>query len=244
MPKPFFSHLQWLSSINRSDLKDIPQSLWPAEWRTIHFKTYPRFPRWKLKPGKKLPGNLEDILLNRKSRRDFSPKKVSFEELSDILVWSAGLQPGLRGKRQFFRRMYPSGGGRFPLEIYPLVLRSSLPAGLYHFNVYEESLEQLWPRDFSEDLGQYMINPRQWRKAALILFVTAIFERNQVKYGERGYRVIFKEAGHLGQNVYLVSEALGLKCCAVGGFYDEPVNRLLGVDGSHEAAIYSLVIGK
>ena len=49
------------------------------------------------------------------------------------------------------------------------------------------------------------------------------------KYGQRGYRYVWIEAGHLAQNLYLVSGALGLASVALGGFFDDEADALLGV---------------
>ncbi len=64
-----------------------------------------------------------------------------------------------------------------------------------------------------------------------------------IKYKERGYRYILFEAGHLGQNIYLVSKALGLKCCAIGGFDDDKFHELLDIDGDNEAVLYAFAMG-
>ena len=64
-----------------------------------------------------------------------------------------------------------------------------------------------------------------------------------MKYGDRGYRHVLAEAGHLAQNLYLISSALGLSCCAMGGYYDEEINNLLDIDGVGESIVYILAIG-
>ena len=74
--------------------------------------------------------------------------------------------------------------------------------------------------------------------------MTSQFERTQMKYGERGYRYILLEAGHIGQNICLVSETLGLKCCALGGTMDKNLEELLDIDGETESVVYGFAIGK
>jgi len=145
-----------------------------------------------------------------------------------------------------FRRVQPSGGARFPIETYIIVFRSGseLQQGLYHYDVKNHQLDILWDRAFNnqdiDELFTYL-----WVKdAAIGLVMTAVFERTQEEYGERGYRYILLEAGHLGQNVYLISEALGLKCCALGGTRDENLEKLIDIDGVTESLVYALAIGK
>ena len=119
-----------------------------------------------------------------------------------------------------------------------------LKAGLYHYNVKDHALDVLWDREFSDDdIGQIFTYP--WvRDAAIGIVMTAVFSRNQSKYGERGYRYILLEAGHIGQNIYLVSEALGLKCCALGGTRDENLEKLIDIDGITESVVYGFAVGK
>ncbi len=144
------------------------------------------------------------------------------------------------------RRAQPSGGARFPIEVYPIVFRSGedLKSGLYHYNVKAHKLDVLWDREFQDqELDQLFTYP--WAKdAGLALIMTAVFWRTQNKYRERGYRFVLLEAGHIGQNVYLIAGALGLKCCALAGTRDENLEKLIDIDGVTESAVYALAIGE
>ena len=89
----------------------------------------------------------------------------------------------------------------------------------------------------------------QWEKCAIRLvtgkpWVEARGFRCCDKYGKLGYRYILLEAGHIGQNMYLVSEALGLKCCALGGTRDENLEKLIDIDGVTEAVVYGFAVGR
>ncbi len=46
------------------------------------------------------------------------------------------------------------------------------------------------------------------------------------------------------QNVFLESVSLGLGSCVVGAFFDDMINRIIGVDGKRESAIYIQTIGR
>lgn len=220
---------------------------WPEEWKRVEYKQYPRFPQIQL-PSEEV-GN-EALLLKtireRSSRRDFQrSKQINNTEISTILRHSCGItREG--GRNEYPYRAQASGGARFPIETYALQFRSSpeLPSGVYHYNVLEHALEELDARSFSdEQLDALFVYP--WVKdASLAIIMTAAFSRTDMKYGERGYRYILVEAGHIGQNIYLVSEALGLKCCAMGGVRDEIAERTLDVDGETESIVYSLILGK
>jgi SagB-type dehydrogenase family enzyme len=223
---------------------------WPDEWKTTFYKTYPRLPKIDLR-GEPPRIDFFDLIKKRKSRRSFTRGTVTKNELSLLLEYSCGITGRLSDGR--YRRAQPSGGARFPLEVYPIVFRSSgacgapnseLKAGLYHYNVKHHQLDLLWDRSFSdEDIMSVFTYP--WVKdAALCVVMTAVFWRNQNKYGERGYRYILQEAGHVGQNLYLVAEALKLKCCALGGTRDEALEKLIDIDGVAESVVYAVAVGK
>jgi len=88
-------------------------------------------------------------------------------------------------------------------------------------------------------LGQGMLG-----QAQVCLVLSAVFQRTRWRYRERSYRYVLLEAGHIGQNVYLAATSMGLGACAVGAFLDDELNGLLGLDGSEEAALYILAVGK
>lgn len=220
-------------------LKD--STSWPEEWKTTYYKSYPRLPSIALSevPPKK---DFFELARARSSQRKFSRAPITKRDLSLLLKYSCGTTGMLHGGRS--RRAQPSGGARFPLEVYPLVFHGEdIKPGVYHYNVKAHALDVLWERAFSsKDVERYFSS---WAQQASVGFViTAVFSRNQVKYGERGYRYILIEAGHVGQNLYLVSGALGLMCCAVGSTGDTALEDLIDVDGVAESLVYALVVGK
>jgi SagB-type dehydrogenase family enzyme len=64
------------------------------------------------------------------------------------------------------------------------------------------------------------------------------------RYGERGYRYLHLDAGHVCQNLYLAAEAAGCGVCAIGAFNDEIINELLGLDGEEQFVIYLATVGE
>ena len=73
--------------------------------------------------------------------------------------------------------------------------------------------------------------------------MTAVFQRTQMKYAERGYRYVLLEAGHIGQNICLVANAVGLASCPIVGTYDAALERLIDIDGVTESVVYALGLG-
>lgn len=214
---------------------------WPAAWTTVAYKIYPRFAKISL--GDALPhGEVSDTLRSRASARSFSRAPVTQGQLGALLKYSCGIT---RETPAGARRAQPSGGGRYPLEVYPLVFAGSgeVRSGVYHYNVREHALDVLWERAFTPaDIGELFTYP--WaHEASLAIVITALFNRNQMKYGERGYRQILVEAGAVVQNLYLIATALGIGCCAIDGVKEERIEKILDVDGIAESALVSVVLG-
>jgi SagB-type dehydrogenase family enzyme len=64
------------------------------------------------------------------------------------------------------------------------------------------------------------------------------------RYGERGYRYLHLDAGHVCQNLYLTAEVIGCGVCAMAAFDDAQLNAVLGLDGERQFAIYAASVGK
>jgi len=216
----------------------------PKSWIKIYFKTYPRMNKIKLNEIKFQANKLSDIFRKRSSVRHFSNIPISKKELSYLLFASCGLI-NLGKTLDESRRPYPSAGARYPLEVYPLVLNcEEIKNGLYHYNVKENSLELL----LEEDLRYWVTkntNGEKWTATTAVIFIiTGVLDRTRIKYGERGYRYALLEAGHLGQNICLLATELGLGSCALGGYIDQEVDKLLDIDLQKEFTLYLIAVGK
>lgn len=241
-----FSHLFHQSSkdLRGGGTVNIPSDAtkWPAEWSTTYYKTYPRFKKIPLLSPKS-SSDFFDLVLSRTTDRSFSKDALTHEKISILLKYSCGI---IEESAEWNpRRAYPSGGARYPLEVYPIIFNDfeGIPAGTYHYNVKEHALDTLSQRPFSDDdIAQLATYPWVQYSSALIV-LTTVFWRSQMKYGERGYRYIMLEAGHLGQNIYLSSMALDLKCAGLGGTRDTNIEKLLNIDGNNESLVYALVVG-
>ena len=191
--------------------------------------------------------NLWEVMHKRRSRRDYSEKPLQLSEVSRILFYGYGETSEIDlGNYSVSLRASPSAGALYPLDIYPLICRvDEIDAGLYHYNVRDHTLEQLKKGEFLNDLIPLIQSDNnEWlAKAAIVFFITTTFRRNQMKYGERGYRGVLLDAGHLSQNILLAATGLGLGSCIIMACMDDQVNNFLGVDGVEESVLYSISIG-
>jgi SagB-type dehydrogenase family enzyme len=183
-----------------------------------------------------------DVIRNRKSSRKFKNEPVTKEELSLMLFGMSGLT---RVSPQFAFRTVPSAGGLYPIEVY-LVINNvkDLDQGIYHYNISKHSLELLQEGDFRNKITKACLDQQIAYNSAANFVYTAIIERSKWKYLQRCYRYIYMDVGHIGQNFYLIAEALGLGACTIGAIFDDEINSMLNIDGITETAIYVGVVGK
>ncbi|RLA91161.1 MAG: nitroreductase, partial [Deltaproteobacteria bacterium] len=74
-------------------------------------------------------------------------------------------------------------------------------------------------------------------EAPIMILITVEYRRVTRKYGERGIRYAHIEAGHIGQNIFLQAESLGLSCGIVGAFYDDKIKEVLNLPKNFEPLI-------
>lgn len=236
-----------LFHLNSSNVRSAPSQLAPdPERQPAARRIHPGAPRVAL-PGAdfEITLPLGEALRARRSMRDFSDAIMPKELLGRLLFTCAGVNGTLNFEGLTLgARTYPSGGGLYPLEIYPVLQRvDGIPDGLYHYDPFAHELLEVRAGSFHEQFAAMTIGQSMLAAANAILFITAIFDRSMWKYGQRGYRYTWIEAGHLGQNLSLASAALGLASVALGGFYDAEADALLDV-GAGEKTIYAVCVGQ
>jgi len=184
---------------------------------------------------------VEEAIEGRRSVRNYSAKPISKAQLSQLLFAAQGISGKMYGKGL---RTAPSAGALYPFEVYVVVNNvQDLPRGIYHYSVLDHSLEEVKSGDFRKRITDAGLKQEMLGEAGVTFVLSGIFDRVCHKYGERGYRYVYMEAGHISQNIYLQSVSLGLGSVCAGAFLDEKVNQLIGVDGREEAAIYLHSVG-
>jgi len=189
--------------------------------------------------------SLEQAITTRTSVRNFSPCELTLEQIATFFFYAYGVtrkNTDTSFPRPF--RVVPSGGALYPLELFFHTAHlEGHPSGIYHYNAAEHCLRHLQDGDDTQRISVALVQPELALGASLIIFLTAIFERSAFKYGERGYRFILLEAGHVAQNINLVANALGLGCVNIGGYFDREIDEYLDLDGITHSTIYMIAIG-
>ena len=176
--------------------------------------------------------SLEETLQLRRSIREYSDQQLHLDEISQIL-WAAQGVTHARGYRTA-----PSAGALYPLELYIVT-----EVGVFHYLPHDHALSTVLEGDFRDSLHDAALNQEAILNAPMVLILTAVYERTQVKYGaERSPRYVHFETGHAAQNVLLQAVSLGLGAVPIGAFSDKDVQAVLGLPADHQP-LYLIPVG-
>jgi SagB-type dehydrogenase family enzyme len=188
-----------------------------------------------------------NVLLERRTHREFSSARLDLERLSTLLRYTWGvtgfIDSSLLGALPL--KTSPSAGARHPCEVYVLALRvSGLPRGLYHYIADRHVLECLSTKVPSGKATDYCAGQAWVEDAAALFLSTAVFARSMWKYRfPRAYRTVLLDAAHLSQTFCLLATYLGLAPFCTMAMKDSVIEQDLGIDGITESALYVAGVG-
>ena len=188
--------------------------------------------------------SLRRAIEDRRSVREYSDAPLTLEELSWLLWCTQGVRE-VAGRNATLRNV-PSAGARHALETYILVNRvDGLKPGIYRFLATDHKLVEVEiGESMAERVSAACLGQRFVMASAATFIWTAVPYRMAWRYGERGYRYMHVDVGHVCQNLYLAAEAIGSGACAIGAFNDDQLNELLNIDGEEHFTIYVATVGK
>lgn len=203
--------------------------------------------------GLPLPRNFEDLaiqndflslLRERKSSRVYTQQSISLLQLS-FLLWATQGIKDIRGKSYATLRTVPSGGARHPFETYLLVQNvEGLQPGAYHYLPMGHQLEFLHPvEDLPAAISLSLVGQSWASKASVVFYWSFVPYRCEWRYGITAHGPALIDAGHVGQNLYLASTALGLGTCAVAAFDRQICDSLFSLDGEEEFTVHASPVG-
>jgi len=171
--------------------------------------------------------------------------ELDLATLTAVLGYSAGIMKLIRfagGSMPF--RAASCTGALYHIEMYiacgPL---GDLEAGVYQLGVHDFALRRIRAGDYRAALVDATSALPAVADAPAIVVCTSVFWRNAWKYRARTYRHAFWDSGTILANLLAMAHAHHVRAQVVAGFVDETVNRLVDVDGAHEAAIALVALG-
>lgn len=191
--------------------------------------------------------NLRKSIENRQSIRKYSEEPLTLIELSWLLWTTQGIKqdPTAQVKTVTLRNV-PSAGARHAFETYLLVNRvEGLESGIYRYIATQHKLlPMIISQSIASEVKKAAYNQSMVEKSAVTFIWVADVYRMTYRYGERGYRYLHLDAGHVGQNLYLSAENIECGVCVIAAFHDEELNPLLGINGEEMFVIYLASVGK
>lgn len=176
--------------------------------------------------------SLEAAVAGRESVREFTDRAVGLAELGQLCWAAQGLTRDGRG------RTSPSAGATYPMEVYLLTAD-----GLFHYQPAEHALERSSDRDRRGPLAAAALDQDAIRDAPAVFALVGVPSRTERRYGNRAWRYVFMEAGHVAQNLLLQAGALGLAGVPIGAFDDAACNVVLGLPANQQL-LYIVPVGQ
>ena len=180
-------------------------------------------------------------LKQRKSIRAFKREPIGLGQLSYLLWASTGIQ---RVEHGYEFRTAPSAGALYPVETYVAVHNVvKLESGVYHYAIRTHQLQRLRAGELRTQIAGAALGQGMCATGAVVFVWSAVFDRCKWKYGQRAYRYIYLDAGHIAENLALAAASLDLGCCEIGALYDDQVNEIVDIDGAGESVLCMAVVG-
>jgi SagB-type dehydrogenase family enzyme len=230
-------------------LTELDRTTWPeVRDQIVNFtpagaigepRSYPGYPCWPLAPCR--PGwwpSLERILWARRSAAKLTTSLPERARLSRLLQFSHGVSAADG------RGPTPSAGSLQALELYLVNFSAAwLPAGTYHYQRGVHSLAQLMDGAEREAWRTIVPSLELMDGGALMWIIVGDGARVRAKYGSRGGRFLLLEAGHLMQNLCLMSQRVGWTTVPLGAFFEQDIARRLALPAD-DAVLHLGILGR
>ncbi len=183
--------------------------------------------------------DLSATILRRRSTREFTAGAIASGDLKAILNFA--YQPtdyivqGLDGNPDYFDLSL--------IETFvAIVAVTGIEVGCYYYAPHAQELRQIRFKNFRKELHFLCLGQDLGRDASAVIFHTADLSKAIAKHGDRCYRYLHMDAGHLGQKINLAAVRLGIGVSGIAGFFDDQVNEVLGIPPA-EAVLYITTLG-
>lgn len=140
----------------------------------------------------------------------------------------------------YYRLSTPSAGNLHPLEIYVQIRGiDGIPSGIYHLDALHDELVRI------EEVGagfESMLGYEN-RFEGLLILMTLVPFRSEWKYGHRGWRYCFMDAGHQLGALLAAFDAVGLSAAVPPEFDRGALDAFMGFE-NQEFACMALAVGQ
>ena len=171
--------------------------------------------------------HIPKAILSRRSTRSYSGGTMSLETLAGILAFGYEVAVPPEGLED---AGLPRVFDPCLIETYVIVQNvDGLEAGAYAYVPRTGALRIIRRGQFRTLSEHFCLGQELGRTASVIVIHASDLPAAIAKYGERAYRYLHLDAGHLGQRMNLAAAALQAGASGIGGFFDDEVNAVLGL---------------
>jgi len=183
-------------------------------------------------PQKDLTFPLMQALAERRSKRKWSDKPLSEQELSNLLWAACGIN---RTKKDSTKRTAPSACNSQEIKIYV-----ALPDGLFLYNEFQHQLIPILPTDIRDSIG----TQKMMQSAPVgLIYVSDYAAMTSIFFTDDSKRWFMSgvDTGFISQNVYLYCAAANLSTVVLGLVNREKLHTLMNLKESEHVVLTQVV---
>ena len=193
-------------------------------------------------PANALAPSIGPVIRRRRSARAFGKGRLTLARIAGILRSSYAPVRAYLGKES------PSLGDCIlndptMIATYLVATRvEGLPPGIYRYDPEAAKLHLRREGNFQNELWNICLGQDLGRNPAAAVIHVADLPACADRYGDRAYRYLHLDAGHLGQRINLAAVSRDTGVSGIGGFFDDEVNTLLEIP-ERMSTLYITLLG-
>lgn len=190
----------------------------------------------------------EEAIRRRRSGREYTGDSMALKHLATLAAAACGVTGTAAtgdGGSGIALRSTASGGALYPVELCLAALGvDNLSRQIYGYDARRHELFGV-AADVDELLATFIVpeDVVTMNEANAIFLLVARPWRSMRKYGPRGMRHVFLEAGAMASHLHLACVALGFGSVDCSSVYDDEAHEVLGIDGVYETLVHTVIVG-
>ncbi len=184
--------------------------------------------------------NIPRMIATRRSARRYAEGSIGLGAIGNLLGFAFGRGDELGAGRP--ARFATREGALLDAHLLAFDIEG-LDPGHYAIEGAGEALLSLALGDFREKMFRVALGQEIARACAAVLAFTAPAEKAIRAFGDRVYRYLHIEAGHIGERFQLAAQGQRLGACGIGGFLDDEAADLLQID-RNDFVVYFVTLGR
>ncbi len=186
------------------------------------------------------PGMIGPLIRKRRSTRAFARRPMARNDFAAVVCAAYSAVAACRRENHAIEcpLIDPT-----MMATHIVVLRvRGIPAGVYRLDALRSQLVPRRTGNFERELWNLCLGQELGRDAAAAVIHVADLPACVRRYGDRAYRYLHLDAGHIGQRLNLAAVGRGVGVSGIGGFFDAEVNALLELP-PQVSTLYITVLG-